>query len=166
MPRTRTIPDDRVFSAILGLLDEGGEKAVSFGTVASATGLSAPTLVQRYGSRDGMVRAARLSAWDALDARTAKAIAETADKGPMGLLRAIGAVESARLASDLKDPVIALRAIAWRVTVESALGLRLGAGTKAKEAAAVLFSAWQGQALWARSGGTTFRLKDVVKRFT
>ena len=62
MPRTRTIPDARVFAAVQDLLDRGGDKAVSFSTVATATGLAPPTLVQRYGSRDGMVRAARIAA--------------------------------------------------------------------------------------------------------
>jgi hypothetical protein len=166
MPRTRTIPDDRVFAAILRLLAEGGDKAVSFGTVSTATSLAPPTLVQRYGSRDRMVRAARLSAWDALDARTSKAISETADKGPQGLLKAIGTVDATFLASDLKDPELALRASAWRARVESALGLRLGAGAKAKESAALLFASWQGHLLWAPAGGTAFRLKDAVKRLT
>jgi AcrR family transcriptional regulator len=166
MPRTRTIPDDRIFAAILRLLDAGGDKAVSFGTVSAATGLAPPTLVQRYGSRDGMVRAARLSAWDALDNRTDKAIADTADKGPQGLLKAIGTVDTAYFASDFRDPELALRAAAWRAKVESGLGLRLGAGAKAKESAALLFAAWQGHMLWAPAGGSAFRLKDAVKRLT
>ncbi|TAF36285.1 MAG: TetR family transcriptional regulator [Alphaproteobacteria bacterium] len=66
MPRTRTIPDERIFAAIHRLLGEGGDRAVSFATVGAATGLAPPTLVQRYGSRDGMVRAARLAAWEKL----------------------------------------------------------------------------------------------------
>ncbi|MGL4236537.1 transcriptional regulator [Tabrizicola sp.] len=166
MPRTRTIPDDRIFAAIRALMDQGGDKAVSFGSVSAATGLAPPTLVQRYGSRDGMVRAARSAAWDALDARTAQAIAATADKGPQGLLKAIGPVDAAALAADLRDPDLALRAAGWRATVESALAQRLGTGAKAKEAAALLFAAWQGQSLWARAGESGFRLKDAVKRLT
>ena len=58
MPRNRTIPDSQIFAAIQDLLDTGGDKAVSFGTVAVRTGLAAPTLVQRYGNREGMIRAA------------------------------------------------------------------------------------------------------------
>jgi AcrR family transcriptional regulator len=164
MPRSRTIPDDRVFAAIRQLLDEGGDKAVSFATVGSATGLAPPTLVQRFGSRDRMVRAARLAAWDELDARTADAIGATGDKGPQGLLKAIGPVDAAVLAADLRDPELANRAAGWRATVESALSLRVGAGPKAKEAASVMFAAWQGQILWSRAGDGGFKLKDVVKR--
>jgi AcrR family transcriptional regulator len=166
MPRKRIIPDDRVFSAVQRLLDAGGDKAVSFGTVSAATGLAPPTLVQRYGNRDSMVRAARHAAWDALDARTTRAIADTADKGPQGLLKAIGLVDATFLAADLKDPELAMRAVAWRAKVEAALGLRLGSSEKSKEAAAILFAAWQGSGLWAPAGNTTFRLKDAVKRIT
>ncbi len=166
MPRTRSIPDDRIFAAILRLLANGGDKAVSFGTVSAAVGLAPPTLVQRFGSRDGMVRAARLAAWDALDTRTADAIATGVDKGPLALIKSIGPVDAAMIASDLRDSDLAQRAAVWRATVESALGLRLGAGQKAKETAALLFAAWQGQALWAATGEAAFRLKDVLKRLT
>ncbi|CAN1499361.1 DNA-binding HTH domain, TetR-type [Paracoccaceae bacterium] len=166
MPRTRTIPDDRIFAAILRLLSQGGDKAVSFGTVSAAVGLAPPTLVQRFGSRDGMVRAARLAAWDALDARTSVAIATGADKGPLALFKSIGPVDPSLLLLDMRDPDLAQRAAVWRATVESALGLRLGAGQKAKETAALLFAAWQGQALWAPAGDAAFKLKDVLKRLT
>ena len=166
MPRTRTIPDEQIFATLQRLLDQGGDKAVSFASVAAATGLAPPTLVQRYGSRDGMVRAARLAAWDALDRRTKNAISLSADKGPQGLLKAIGAVDAAAIAADFRDPDLAQRAAAWRATVESALALRLGGGTKAKESAALLFAAWQGQALWAGNGEGGFKLKDAVKRLT
>lgn len=164
MARTRTIPDDRIFATVQRLLAEGGDKAVSFGTVSAGVGLAAPTLVQRFGSRDGMVRAARLAAWDALDARTMEAITTGSDKGPLALFKAIGPVDVALVVNDLRDPELALRAAGWRATVESALGLRLGAGQKAKETAALLFAAWQGQALWSPAGEAAFRLKDVLKR--
>lgn len=166
MPRTRTIPDDHIFATIQSLMAQGGDKAVSFGSVARATGLAPPTLVQRYGSRDGMVKAARLAAWDALERRTGEAIAGTADKGPQGLLKAIGPVDIAAIAADFRDPELALRAAGWRMGVETALALRLGAGQKARESAALLFAAWQGQALWSGSGEQAFRLKDAVKRLT
>jgi AcrR family transcriptional regulator len=166
MPRTRLIPDAQIFAAVQVLLDEGGDKAVSFATVSAVTGLAPPTLVQRYGSRDGMVRAARLAAWEALEARTTAAINETEDKGAQALLKAIGAVETAAIAADLRDPDLAQRAAVWRTTVESALAMRMGSGQKGKESAALLFSAWQGHALWARAGESAFRLKEAVKRLT
>lgn len=166
MPRTRTVPDETVFAAVRRLLDQGGDKAVSFATVAATTGLAPPTLVQRYKSRDGMVRAARLAFWDALEDRTAQAIAETADKGPQGLLKAIGPVDVAAIAADLRHADLAARATGWRAAVEAALALRLGNSPKARESAALLFAAWQGQSLWAAAGEPAFRLKDAVKRLT
>lgn len=166
MPRSRSISDDQVFAIIQRLLAQGGDKAVSFGSVAKATGLAPPTLVQRYGSRDGMVRTARLAFWDALESRTAHAIAETADKGPQGLLKAIGPIDALALAADLRDPELAQRAAGWRRGVETALTLRLGAGQKARESAALLFAGWQGMALWSGAGQQTVRLKDAVKRLT
>lgn len=166
MSRTRTIPDGNVFSAVQTLLDQGGDKAVSFATVAAATGLAPPTLVQRYGNRDGMVRAARLAAWQALEAVTAAAILATEDKGPQALLKALGTVDATALVADFRDPDLAQRAAAWRATVESALALRLGTGPKAREGAALLFAAWQGQQLWSRTGEPGFRLKDAAKRLT
>jgi hypothetical protein len=166
MPRTRTVPDATVFAAIQRLLQSGGDKAVSFGTVGKATGLAPPTLVQRYGSLDGMKRAARLAAWEELEHRTAAAIADTADKGPQGLLKAIGAVDVLAIAQDLGDPDLAQRAEGWRNGVETALTLRLGSGQKARESAALLFAAWQAHALWSRAGDPGFRVKDAVKRLT
>jgi AcrR family transcriptional regulator len=166
MPRTRIIPDAQVFAIIQRMLDDGGDKAVSFGTVSTATGLAPPTLVQRYGSRDGMVRAARLAAWDGLDQRLANAVAQTAGKGPQGLLKALGAVNATAIAPDLRDPELAARATAWRIAVEAALAERMGTGSRARESAALLFAAWQGQALWSTAGEQVFRLKDAVKRLT
>lgn len=164
MARNRTIPDTQIFSAIQGLLDQGGEKSVSFGTVAQATGLAASSLVQRYGNLPGMLRATRNAAWDALEARTAEAIEITAGKGPQGLLKALGGHHAASLASDLRDPELRARAHSWRVGLEAALAARLGGGSRAAESAALLFAAWQGQALWRRAGTSGFKLKDAVKR--
>jgi AcrR family transcriptional regulator len=166
MPRSRIIPDTTVFAVIHRLLDEGGDKAVSFATVATATGLAAPTLAQRYGTRDGMVRAARLAAWAALEAATVAAVLKADDKGPLGLLKMLASVDAARLVGDLRDPDLVARATAWRASVEAALAARLGTGQKAREAAALLFAAWQGQLLWSGTGAAGFRLKDAVKRLT
>lgn len=166
MPRTRTISDDQIFAAVQRLLDSGGDKAVSFATVAAATGLAPPTLVQRYGSRDGMVRTARQAMWAEIEDRTQAAIAKTGDKGPQALLKAIGPVNAAALAADFRDPDLAQRTAVWRATVEGALALRLGSGVKGKESAALLFAAWQGQALWAATGDSAFKLKNAIKRLT
>lgn len=171
MARPRTIPDDRIFAAIRALLAQGGDKAVAFSSVARATGLAAPTLVQRYGSREGMVKAALLAAWNGLEARTDEAEAGAAlnAKGAVALLKALGDDEGgpddlALLAVEFRDADLRARAEAWRARVEAALASRLGGGARGREIAAILFAAWQGQALWSMAGGRGFRLKDAVKR--
>jgi AcrR family transcriptional regulator len=171
MSRPRTIPDAEIFRTIRRLLAEGGDKAVAFSAVARATGLAAPTLVQRYGSRDAMLRAALMAAWDDLDARTQAAASEATlgAKGAVQLLKALSGDEAepadlALLAVDFRDRSLRERALAWRARLEAALALRLGGGAKGREAAALLFAAWQGQALWSVAGGRGFRLKDAVRR--
>lgn len=171
MGRSRTIPDDTVFAAIRRLLADGGEKAVAFSTVARATGLAAPTLVQRYGSREAMVRAALMQAWDSLDARTATAEVEAglSPKGAMQFLKALLTEDAENadlvlLSASFRDPALRARAVQWRDRVEKALALRLGRGSKGRESGAILFAAWQGQALWRMAGERSFRIKDAVRR--
>lgn len=173
MSRSRTIPDAEIFAAIRDLLAAGGEKAVAFSAVARATGLAGPTLVQRYGSRDGMLRAALMAAWDGLDAATNRAEAEAplSAKGALAFLKTLGAEDSepsdiSLLAADFRDPALRARAGAWRARVEAALATRLGGGAKGREAAALLFAVWQGQTLWLATGERGFKLKDAVKRLS
>lgn len=171
MGRSRTIPDADIFAVTRRLLVAGGEKAVTFSTVARATGLAAPTLVQRYGSRDGMLKAALVAAWDELAAMTATAAddAPISAKGAAQFLKVLSEDEPqagnlALLAVDFRDAALRQRALAWRSTVEAGLAARLGGGAKGREAASLLFAAWQGQLLWQMAGGRAFRLKDAIKR--
>jgi len=154
-------------------LTQSGERAASFGAVSRATGLAAPTLVQRYGSQENMVRAALLDGWDALDraADAAEGQSDLSVKGAQMLIKALSedngeAADLGLLVRNLGDPTLRLRAIAWRVRVEQALSVRLGGGAKGREAAALLFAAWQGQMLWQAAGERGFKLKDAVKRLT
>jgi AcrR family transcriptional regulator len=173
MPRVKTVPDAHVFACIRALLTRSGERAASFGAVARETGLAAPTLVQRYGSQDGMVRAALMDGWDALDRATdlAEGGADLSVKGAHMLLKSLGTdagdtADLSLLAADFRDPELRHRAMAWRARVEQALAVRLGGGAKAREAAAILFAAWQGQLMWQPAGDKGFRLKDAIKRIT
>lgn len=172
MVRPRTVSDEAVFAAVRGLLAAGGPRAVSFAAVARQSGLSGASLVQRYASRDGMVRAALAAGWEALQART-EAAATAAAPGPRGaaqLLKALaaeagGAGGLAVLAGGLDDRALRRRAADWRATVEAALAGRLGGGRRqAAEAAALLFLAWQGRILWQEAGGPGFRLRAAAER--
>lgn len=171
MARPRTLPDAEVFAAIHRLWAEGGDKAVAFGAVSRATGLAPPTLVQRYGSRDGMMQAARLAQWEAAEAALARAEAEagTGTKGAQALLKALDGEAGLHMEltqTDLRDPILRERAEGWRARVEASLAQRLGTGEKAALLAALLFAAWQGGRLWEGAGGRSFRLKDAVRRLT
>jgi AcrR family transcriptional regulator len=168
MSRKRLIPDAEIFALIHAQLGAGGEKAVTFASISAASGLAAPTLVQRFGSRDAMVVAALADLWDQLDARTEAAEAEAllSAKGAMGILKLLSdlAGTPGLLALSLRDGALAARAEAWRGRVESALALRLGTGPKAAEAAAALFALWQGRLMWDRAGGKGFKLWDAAKK--
>lgn len=160
MARNKSIPDSEVFQAILALIAANGEKAVALSAVARATGLAAPTLVQRFGTRAGMVQAALLSAWDAADAvaTTADAGAAMTAKGAQEFLKLLGGIDISVLAASVRDAELRDRAAGWRGRVEAALAARLGSN-----AAALVFAAWQGQAIWKAAGGKGFRLKDAIK---
>jgi AcrR family transcriptional regulator len=173
MGRTKTVSDAEVFAAIRQLLAAGGEKAVAFASVARATGLAGPTLVQRFGSRAGMMQAAQLAAWDSLDQATATAISasELSAKGAQNLLKSLADIQSdtvdyAMLCLDLRDTVLRQRAKGWRQSVETTLGSQLGGGSKGREAATILFAAWQGQLLWKSAGGKGFKIKNAMKALT
>lgn len=173
MGRPKTVTDADVFLAVRRLLVEGGEKAVAFASVARATGLAGPTLVQRFGSRAGMVQAAQLAAWDALDALTAEAVAdaELSPKGAQKLLKTLAdgqakTVDPALMSVDLRDPVLRQRAKAWRRMIEDALCQILGGGSKGRDAGVLVFAVWQGQLLWNGAGGKSFKIKDAIKILT
>ncbi len=170
MGRKKTVPDAQIFQRIRALLMQGGDKAVSFSSVGRAIQLAPATLVQRYGSRDLMVQAALLDGWDALDIQADSAATEAplTAKGALQMMKFLsdGSADIGLITASLRDGVTRARATGWRARVEAALALRLGGAVKGREAAAVLFAVWQGQALWEQAGEKGFRLKDAVKRIT
>jgi AcrR family transcriptional regulator len=58
MPRPRTISDEAVLDAILELAHRVGPARVTFAAAAAEVGLSAATLVQRFGTKRGLLLAA------------------------------------------------------------------------------------------------------------
>lgn len=159
MARPRTIPDTVVHDAVLQLLRHGSGKAVTFAAVAEKVGLAASSLAERYGTVAGMIHTARLARWQRLEAATdAALLTPPADaRQVLALLKTLGQAGSPDLA------IAPERAEAWRTQVLFALTQGLGGGSRAREAAGVLFLAWQGQALWRDSGLATSRLKEVLR---
>ncbi len=170
MPRPKSIPDAEVLRTARQLYAGGGSRALSFGTLARATGLAASTLAQRYGTVEGLQAAAARDGWAELMALADQAAADSGGKGPQGFLKALergfagGAGQIPRLVElGAFDEGLAALAAEWRIRVETELAARLGQGERVRSAAQALFTLWQGQLLW-RGSGEEIRLKDVARR--
>lgn len=164
MPRRKILSDAEVLKATRQLFAAGGEKAISFGNLARATGLAASTLAQRFGSVEGLQASAARDGWDEIGTKLDAADQASQGKGPQALLKALedGVEPFARLLMlSQRDPAALEAASAWRHQVEMRLALRIGQGEKARQTAQILFAAWQGRLIW---GLEDLRLKDLVKR--
>lgn len=160
MTRRKTIPDEQVLDTLFELMMKTGPDGLSFAKAAEASGLSAATLVQRYGNRDRLVEATLLQAWDRLDAET-KAADDEEDLSPEGairlLLRLMPPDTAQRdatdglllLREDIRNPRLRQRGAAWGRAVVSALGRRLSADPKVGELLGWQMAAlWQGAHVW------------------
>jgi hypothetical protein len=112
-----------------------------------------------------MVRAALLAEWGRLSQAVSDAEAEAlvSAKGAQALLKHLPLPTIQVLALSLKDEGLATAAAHWRDLVETALATRRGGGAKGREAAALIFAAWQGRVLWEAAGGKSFRLAEMLK---
>jgi AcrR family transcriptional regulator len=160
MPRHKTLSDPDVLDAALALMHGRGPEGLTFASLASATGLSGATLVQRFGSKAALRQAALLHAWDGLDRRTAS-VAAAVPQTPEGAVRLLtglsqdyGGIERYAdgllvLREDLKDPVLRARGAAWRDTLSAALDACFADVPTAPENVGILLAGqWQGALLW------------------
>lgn len=158
MPRPRTIPDEALLDGALAVMRRAGPEGITFAAVAAETGLSAATLVQRFGGKAALVQAALLRAWDLLDARTEEADAAAAPTpaGAVALLVALSGDYGADYAEgllvlreDLRDPVLRRRGAAWGEALAAALGRRLAdAAGPRRDLGRLMAAQWQGAVLW------------------
>lgn len=160
MARRKTIPDEQVLDTILEILMETGPAGLTFARAAKAAGLSAATLVQRYGDREALVEATLQRAWDRLDTETAAADAEEAPtpEGAIAFLLRLMAPENAErdatdglllLREDIRNPKLRARGAAWGHRVAQALGRRLSPDTAEGERLGwQMASVWQGAQTW------------------
>jgi AcrR family transcriptional regulator len=160
MPRPKTLPDVDVLNAAHRLMHEHGPEALTFASLAEACGLSAATLVQRFGSKAGLKQATLLHAWDGLDGKTAELAASVprTPAGAIALLVALskdyGGVEAYAegllvLREDLRDPALRARGAAWKAALSKALD-DCFAGTPGTpwDVGLLMASHWQGSLLW------------------
>lgn len=161
MGRRKTVSDHALLDGLLAAMEQSGPDAFSFAKASAAVGLAPATLVQRFGSRDAMIEAILLHAWDRLEAATALAHAETSPD-PAGavamLLRLLPAKGSDQdvadglllLREDFKNPALRVRGQAWGAYLASALGGRLTDQPEVAERLGwQIASLWQGALIWS-----------------
>jgi len=160
MPRPKSLPDAQVLDVAHRLIQDYGPQALTFESVAKACGLSASTLVQRFGTKAGLMQSALLRAWDKLDERTAE-LAATVPRSPDGAVRLLaelsksyGGIESYAegllvLREDLRDPALRARGTRWKAALSAALEDRFAGIAGAPEGIGLMMAAqWQGALLW------------------
>ncbi len=181
MSRRKTVPDDLLLDRLMAPMMAHGPADLSFAKASKAVGLAAATLVQRFGSREKMVEAILLRAWDQLDEATAAADA-WASPDPAGaiafLLRLTnsGAAEYdftdglLLLREDMRNPVLRRRGAEWGARLAEALGRRLG--DDADQAAQLgwqMASLWQGTLLWwafQRDAAPEAKVREALKTWS
>lgn len=160
MPRPKTQSDERVLDAALALVHTSGVDRLTFAALADRCGLSAATLVQRFGTKPALTQRTLLHAWDKLQARTLE-LASSGPKTPdgaiellVGLSRHDGDVEAYAeglliLREDLRDPVLRGRGVAWEAALTAALGECFASVPDAPDGIGFALAAhWQGALTW------------------
>lgn len=172
MPRSKTLPDADVLAAALRIVNESGPDALTFASVSRGCGLSSSTLVQRFGSKNGLMQSTLLHAWDRLDEKTGQ-LAASMPNTPQGAIEMLvalsgeyGGIETYAdglliLREDLRDPVLRARGAAWKQVLIGALAARFADVRGAPPDIGLLMaSQWQGSLLW-----WGFEPRGTVERF-
>jgi AcrR family transcriptional regulator len=160
MPRPKVLADADVLEIAHSLIHQHGPDALTFASLAQACGLSASTLVQRFGSKTRLVQRALLQAWDRLDAKTAQLAVEVpkTPEGAIALLVGLsgeyGDLENYAegllvLREDVRDPALRARGAAWKQALSRALdGCFAEVPNAPPEVGLLLATQWQGSLLW------------------
>lgn len=180
MPRHKKISDEQVLDDLYEPILKFGPDGLTFALSAQACGLSAATLVQRYGSRLDLVEAVLLRAWDKLEAETAAADAEEAltPEGAIDfLIRLMPPQDAERntanglllLREDIRNRNLRARGARWGQTLATALGRRLSSDREEAERLGWLMAAvWQGAHTWwafNRNGTAEQAIRRVLEEW-
>ncbi|MGE5291956.1 MAG: TetR/AcrR family transcriptional regulator [Micromonosporaceae bacterium] len=160
MPRSKSQSDEQVLDAALAIVHSSGVGSLTFAALAGRCGLSAATLVQRFGSKPALTQRTLLHAWDRLQARTLE-LASSVPKTPDGAVELLvglshhdGDVEDFAegllvLREDLRDPVLRSRGAAWETTLTTAVGECFASVPGAPGGIGFALAAhWQGALIW------------------
>jgi AcrR family transcriptional regulator len=160
MPRPKTQTDDDILDVAHRLIHSEGPDALTFARMSELCGLSPSTLVQRFGTKAGLLQRTLLRAWDKLDERTAALTASTprTPEGAVamlvGLSRNYGGIETYAdgllvLREDFRDPVLRARGAIWKTILSKALDDCFAASPDVPGNIGPLVAAqWQGLLLW------------------
>lgn len=161
MPRSKSQSDEQVLDAALALVhSSGGVDRLTFAALADRCGLSAATLVQRFGTKPALTQRTLLHAWDKLQARTLE-LASSVPKTPDGAVELLvclshhdGDVEAYAeglliLREDLRDPVLRSRGVVWEAALTTAIGECFASVPDAPSGIGFALAAhWQGALIW------------------
>ena len=147
MPRPRTRSDEELLAAAARVVGRVGPTRLTLADVAREAGLSAPTLIQRFGSKRGLLLAVSGAGADAV--RTTFAAARADEPAPLdALLLALGRMAStlggadeianhvAFLALDLADAELRRPAVRHARTVRAEVHALLESAARSGELAA------------------------------
>lgn len=160
MGRIKTVSDEAALDALLAAVEEAGPEGLSFSKASATVGLSQSSLVQRFGSREAMVRAVLLHAWDRLDTLTRVAASETPGTAAGAIELLLRLTPGARtekditkglllLREDFRDPALRARGAAWGQRLANILGDRLHPGSANTETLGwQMLAVWQGTIIW------------------
>lgn len=178
MSRGKTVSDELLLNRLMTAMAACGPADLSFAKAANASGLSAATLVQRFRTRDGMVEAILLRAWDQLDEATIAADA-WAPPGPAGAIEFLlrltnsGAAEFdftdglLLLREDIQNPVLRARGAQWGLRLAQAIGRRLHEDDhRGLQLGWQMASLWQGALLWwafCRDVRPEVRVREILE---
>ncbi len=178
MARSKTIPDEVLLDRLVVAVMTYGPSGLSFANASKAGGLAAATLVQRFGSRDAMLEAVLLRAWDQLDESTAAADA-WASPDPAGAIELLlrltnsGAAQYdftdglLLLREDILNPVLRARGAAWSSRLTETLSRRLGKDRgRATQLGWQMAGLWQGTLLWwafRRDGDPKEKVREILE---
>jgi hypothetical protein len=163
MARTKLIPDADILYTVRHRMIEGGTRAASFSTIAAATGLSAPALVLRFGSQAQMCQAALIAGWAELTLR-AKVDLPPSKNIQSYLKHQADYIDiPALLTLSQGDEATRTAASTWRAAVETTLARHFGDGLQGRNAAGLVFAAWQGRLAWTAAGGKSFRFGALIR---
>lgn len=161
VPRRKQVPDTDVLDIALDLLHARGPAALTFAALAEASALAPATLVQRFGSKAGLLHRVLVHAWERLERRTAE-LGARVERTPAGAVEFLAGLSEQYgdgidgyadallvLREDLLDPRVRRRGAAWRHSLVDVLDACLAAEPDAPAGAGTaLATYWQGTLTW------------------